>query len=295
MGVPLPQGVLGDVWPPTADAANAVVSGTFGAIGPGIAAEFWGAFNVAIWATVTTALTTTAGSNAAVLGSAAGLAVGSAIDSVLVPNGTTIKTMAGTAITMAFPTISLECQYQAGYAVLTNLPVTAGLVGATITAPGIPAGVTVTGIIQAAGTTPGGAPQTGSVTISAAPTLSSPPAGFPTGGTGRNKVLFALTASGIAAGTDAAAVFTGSGVTYVGTVELQRTFDGGKTYVTANIGGSGQLAQYSAGTPVSFIAGECERGIGYRLNCPAYTSGTINYRLSTTGQAATVLSISAGV
>src|SRR5690348_6986569 len=40
------------------------------------------------------------------------------------------------------------------------------------------------------------------------------------------------------------------------------------------------------GNPISFTAPlsetfeECEPGVTYRINCTAYTSGTINYRLS---------------
>lgn len=72
------------------------------------------------------------------------------------------------------------------------------------------------------------------------------------------------------------------------TVRLERSFDGGTTWLVAGIGGAGQQAIYN--TPnqdVSVVAFEAERGVLYRLNCTAYTSGTINYRLSTTGGSAT--------
>jgi hypothetical protein len=36
---------------------------------------------------------------------------------------------------------------------------------------------------------------------------------------------------------------------------------------------------------------EPEKGVLYRLNCIAFTSGTINYRISTTGQAGTTLNV----
>ena len=71
-----------------------------------------------------------------------------------------------------------------------------------------------------------------------------------------------------------------------GTVQLERSFDGGTTWIICGVGGGGQQAIYTSagtGTDYSFTANEPERGVGYRLHCTAYTSGTINYRLSTTG------------
>lgn len=65
------------------------------------------------------------------------------------------------------------------------------------------------------------------------------------------------------------------------TVRLERSFDGGTTWVVCGIGGAGQQAIWNtANQDVSVVAGEPERGVAYRLNCTAYTSGTINYRLS---------------
>jgi hypothetical protein len=72
------------------------------------------------------------------------------------------------------------------------------------------------------------------------------------------------------------------------TVQLERSFDGGTTWAVAGVGGDGTQAVYS--TPnkdVSVLASEPEKGVLYRLDCTAYTSGTINYRLSTTGTAPT--------
>ena len=92
-------------------------------------------------------------------------------------------------------------------------------------------------------------------------------------------------------GTDANASFTGAAIDYVGTVQVERTFDGGFTWVVCNIGGAGQLAQFAAGTPVSVTFGEPEKDVLYRLNCIAYSSGTINYRISQTGGAAESLAI----
>lgn len=71
------------------------------------------------------------------------------------------------------------------------------------------------------------------------------------------------------------------------TVRIERSFDGGTTWIVAGVGGGGQQASYN--TPnqdVSVVYTEPERGVLYRLNCTSYTSGTINYRMSTTGSAA---------
>ena len=75
-----------------------------------------------------------------------------------------------------------------------------------------------------------------------------------------------------------------------GSVQLERSFDGGMTWLICGVGGAGQGAIYTgvaqAGVPVSVVASEPERGVLYRLNCTAYVSGTINYRLSVSGLAA---------
>lgn len=105
--------------------------------------------------------------------------------------------------------------------------------------------------------------------------------------------LGGLTTSQVASITAGAqtATFVGVGITPVAEILLERTFDGGNTWVTAGIGGSGQPASYEFGSsaidnPVSVVASEPERQVGYRFNCVSYTSGTIHYRLSITGLAA---------
>ncbi len=96
----------------------------------------------------------------------------------------------------------------------------------------------------------------------------------------------------IASGSDAAATFVGVGITPTATVNLERSFDGGYTWIVAGIAGSGVAASYEFGSsaidnPVSVVAGEPEREVGYRLNCVEF-SGSINvaYRISITGLAA---------
>jgi len=64
--------------------------------------------------------------------------------------------------------------------------------------------------------------------------------------------------------------------TFVGTVQLERSFDNGVTWLPLTALGS-SLA-FTA--PCSETFTECEASVIYRLNCTAYTSGTINYRLS---------------
>lgn len=71
-----------------------------------------------------------------------------------------------------------------------------------------------------------------------------------------------------------------------GTVRLERSFDGGTTWIVCGIGGAGVQAVYNTGTDVSVVVGDPERGVLYRLNCTAFVSGPINYRMSTTGPAA---------
>lgn len=67
--------------------------------------------------------------------------------------------------------------------------------------------------------------------------------------------------------------------TFVGTVQLQKNFDNGTwgwTPVSQNA--TGAAASYTA--PVAMQMTEFEQGVSYRWVCTAYTSGTINYRIS---------------
>lgn len=93
---------------------------------------------------------------------------------------------------------------------------------------------------------------------------------FPTG----------TTAAQVTAG--AAIATTAENATATATVNLERSFDGGVTWITCGVGGAGQLASYAT-LPISIVGGEPEKVVLYRLNCIAYTSGTVNYRLSTPG------------
>ncbi len=81
---------------------------------------------------------------------------------------------------------------------------------------------------------------------------------------------------------------------FVGTVQLEKSYDGGNTWLVAGVGGGGQQAVYTAGTAVGFVVSEPETDVLYRVNCPAYTSGVINYRLSQSAYGATAWGVPPG-
>jgi hypothetical protein len=64
----------------------------------------------------------------------------------------------------------------------------------------------------------------------------------------------------------------------VGTVKLERSFDAGLTWVTVSKDSSGSDASFTANC--SLTIDEPEKGVLYRFNCSAWSSGTIAYRLS---------------
>lgn len=67
--------------------------------------------------------------------------------------------------------------------------------------------------------------------------------------------------------------------TFSATVKLQRSFDGGTTWLDVSKDADGNAASYTSA--VSLIANEPEDGGALiRLNCSAFTSGTVNYRIS---------------
>ena len=301
MGIPAPFGISAAGLPLKGDQANAYVAGKFTAVGPGKPFAFRGPMNLLIFASITTSLLTTAGSLAATLGSGTGLAIGDSVSGVNVPEGSTLASLAGTAATLALPTLTYPATGLSVSSPLVTLPPGSNvnaLLGATVTAPSpeaesvtIPGSTTVAAIIQtdvapisAPGGSAGSPGSPGIIQLSAAPTLV-PALVAPV------PLEFALTDGAIVSGTDAAAFFTGAGVVYVGVVQIERSFDGGKHWIVCNIGASGTLAQFNTGTPVSLTFGEPEKQVLYRLNCTAYSSGTINYRISQTGGAAESLAI----
>lgn len=68
--------------------------------------------------------------------------------------------------------------------------------------------------------------------------------------------------------------------TFSGTVLLTRSFDGGTTWLprTDTPSGNGSFT-----APASFAISEPEKGVLYQLDCSAFVSGTVNYRMSAFG------------
>lgn len=64
--------------------------------------------------------------------------------------------------------------------------------------------------------------------------------------------------------------------TFSATVALEKSFDGGTTYVPVVTEGLGAVSFTAS---AAFEYAEVELGVYYRLNC-TFTSGTVNYRLS---------------
>jgi hypothetical protein len=306
LGIPAPIGVAASGLPPQRDQANAVISGQITAIGPQAPFAFRGPMNLAIWASINTALTVTAGSTAATVASGTGLAAGVAINSSLVPPGTTASVVAGTNVTLAPPPVTLWCKLRADGQVETPAAYpTAALLGSTVTIPSgvvnatLPSGTKVN-VINRSSVAPTGGPGSGSpgvtglVQLTAAPTAVPSNAGALPPVEGPIPLVFAVTGNAIlTSGADAAATFTGGAVSWNGTLQLERSFDGGSTFVVCNVGTGGTLAQWIGATvtPISICFGEPEKNVLYRFNQTVYSSGTINYRVSQTGGAAESLAI----
>lgn len=267
------------------DRANGLVTGTLSAIGPGKCLSVWGPFNVLVWANVNTTLTIAAsGANSGAVGAATNIAVGDSVNSTLVPPGTTVKTIGGTTFTFAFPTVTWPGTISSASASISFTPndlmaglVLSKLVGATVRDPNgyFPSGTTVLAV----------GPDGMSVQTSAAPT-TAPTTIAPA------LLQFTLTANSLVAGADTAATFTGAATpigTATTTFQIERSLDGGNTFVCANVGGSQQLAQFvNAVGPLSVAFGDPEANALYRINMLAYTAATnatVNYRLSASGQA----------
>ena len=295
MGIKAGIGVAASGRPNLGDNASQVLSGTLTAVGPTPPFAFRGPMNLEIYGTQVATLTTTAGSLAATLGAATNIAAGAAINSVNVPEGATVGALNGTNVTLALPPVTLPASNLSTSSPLITLPPgsnAARLLGATVTVPSnaagvvLPAATTVVAVLQvdvASSLNSPGIP--GIVQLSAAPT--SVPAT-----SGAHRLQFAVTGNAVTAtGADAAAIFTGAGTVFSGSIQIERSFDGAATWLVCNVGASGTLAQYTAGTPVSLTFGEPEKDVLYRLNCYAYTSGTINYRISETAGAAESLAI----
>lgn len=68
--------------------------------------------------------------------------------------------------------------------------------------------------------------------------------------------------------------------TAVASLQLEKSFDNGTTWHQIYAGGI-QLKSWSySSTNIAETGQEFEQGVLYRLNCTAFTSGTLSYRLS---------------
>jgi len=65
--------------------------------------------------------------------------------------------------------------------------------------------------------------------------------------------------------------------TFVATVSLERSFDNGVTWLNCSKPDGSNNAFTAA---LSVVCEEPEEGVLYRVYCSAYTSGTVNYRIS---------------
>lgn len=275
------------------DGANTVLQGTISAVGPTPPLPFYGPMNLAIWGEYTTSLDVTNGSLSGTVGAAGPLAAGAAINSTVLPYGSVMSAIGGgggVTITIVLPVYTYAGQVRNNVAQITDLEATSLLLGATASGYGVSAGQTVTSIVTAAQAKNVNLANAirGTVGLSAVAT-ANPEQDTP------SPYAFALHQSGaITTGTDAAAIFTSAAIGLTGNVQLERSFDGGQTWLVCNIGGSGALAQWSTATPINISFGEPERLVLYRLNQYALTPAAgfaLKYRISETGQAATTLSV----
>lgn len=71
------------------------------------------------------------------------------------------------------------------------------------------------------------------------------------------------------------------GTAPVGTVKLEKSFDGGSNWFDVSRNNAGDAASYAlSSTEMAFQLYEPEMGVIYRFNCTAFTSGTIVGRIS---------------
>ena len=273
MGIPAPLGATGNLTPPAGDQASVVVAGTLSAVAPGAACPVVGWFNISVWGSINTSLQTTIGSLTATVGNGTGLATGNAINSVNVPPGTFMGNLAGTTATLALSPISMVGFTVSGKSFISGLPSTSGLVNATVTGPGIPSGTVVSAVtVPAVAGNSAIPPVLGTVELSANATATTGTAG----------AFFSFAPDGhaiLVSSTDANALFTGA-VAYSGTIEIERSFDGGSTWMPVCLPNTFTAAKQTSGAAFTTTLFEPELGVLYRVACTAYTSGTINYRIS---------------
>ena len=70
----------------------------------------------------------------------------------------------------------------------------------------------------------------------------------------------------------------GTSGAFSGTVALERSLDGGRTFIPVAPDGLGTPAVYT--TTVSLVGEETQPNVLYRANCTSYSSGTISWQIS---------------
>jgi hypothetical protein len=103
----------------------------------------------------------------------------------------------------------------------------------------------------------------------------------------------ALVSQGIAVstGSSAASPFFGAfnlamWGTFSGTVLLEKSYDAGTTWITVAQDAAGTAASYTlawTAQSINLTLCEVEPQVAWRLRCSAFTSGTLNYRISQGG------------
>lgn len=68
--------------------------------------------------------------------------------------------------------------------------------------------------------------------------------------------------------------------TAVATVQLERQPPGSSTWYPIDAAGTQLYVWSYSGSAISETGSESEAGVSYRLNCTAFTSGPLNYRIS---------------
>ena len=296
MGIPAPAGIGASGLPPPGDQANAVVTGSFTAVGPGQPFAFRGVANISIYAGVIKGLFLVAPYIGAEVGNAVGT-VGDTLATYVLPPGSTIASIVQTSpypiYTFNQPTVTFWGTANLDVPQITISSSAAGLtannlLGSTVSGPGIPSGATVTAIIQppilATATSPG---QPGIYQLSAQPTST------PGQVQSLNAYQFALALAGLTQnnGADLNGYVVGQGETFTGSVQLEFSYDGGYTWLVAIFPGSTTKAILTTGTPVTFNFGNAGSEVLYRLNCTALSAGSINYRLSMNGGPANTIQL----
>ena len=66
--------------------------------------------------------------------------------------------------------------------------------------------------------------------------------------------------------------------TFVGTVDLEQSYDNGTTWLPVSVDGTGTPNSYTAPHNIAWV--QPERDVLTRFNCSAFTSGPVNYRIS---------------